>query len=472
MQLIKIVGIGFGGYKQLSIEAWEVINEKLPLYTRTSNHPLIKSLIDKGFKIKTFDDIYNKAADHNELIDSIVDCLKEAANNSPIVYLVPGSPTMGDMVTKRLSKLNNISIISGGGIGEQILAKANFFSEDYRRISCAEINVNNLSLNYDLIIDQIEDNFNLNELKLKLLELYPENHSVYISNDLEKEDILKKELYELDRDIIVNPYTVILIPAIKGLDKERHDFTDLLEIIKILRAPKGCPWDAEQTHMSILNNLTEETYELIAAFKNDDRDEIIEELGDLMMQIIFHAQIATEIGDYNIYDIISKIVNKLYFRHPHVFGEINVDNSQEVLYNWDILKKIEKNETTVSDSMNKTKGLPALIRSQKISTKARKLGFDWESVDGVLDKISEELIEVKTAISKDANIAEEIGDLFFSTVSLCSFLNLDAEEILQTACEKFIKRFSKMESISKEQNINLEDLTYELWDKLWNEAKL
>ncbi len=262
---------------------------------------------------------------------------------------------------------------------------------------------------------------------------------------------------------------------INGFDfKSEYRIDDLLKIMGYLRAPGGCPWDAEQTHESIKKNLIEETYEVIEAINKNDRELLLEELGDLLMQVVFHAQMEKEIGSFNFDDVCNGVCKKLIERHPHVFGEVNVSSVDDVLTNWDNIKRKSKGQKKGSETMlTVPRELPALMRASKIQQKAAKLGFDWSEISGALDKLTEEIQELKDALAcKDAaNASMELGDLLFSAVNVSRFMNADAEESLTASTDKFIFRFQKLEALAKERDIDLEKASLSEMDKLWDEIK-
>lgn len=256
--------------------------------------------------------------------------------------------------------------------------------------------------------------------------------------------------------------------------KDKYNIDDLLGIMAVLRAPGGCPWDAEQTHESIRKDFIEETYEVIEAINKKDKVLLEEELGDVLLQVVFHSQIAKEEGSFDFSDVCDGICKKLIERHPHVFGEVEVNGSEDVLKNWDEIKRKSKRQKTQGSSMLKVpKELPALMRSQKIQSKAKKAGFDWEEIGGAFEALESEIKELKEAIiteNKD-DITEEFGDLLFSCVNIARFLDVDSEEALNISTEKFISRFLEVEKMAEERNIDMKSSTIEELDKLWIEAK-
>ena len=256
--------------------------------------------------------------------------------------------------------------------------------------------------------------------------------------------------------------------------KERYNLSDLRKIMEILRAPGGCPWDREQTHESIRSNMIEEAYEVIDAIDRCDQDGLREELGDVLMQVVFHARMEEEKGGFNFDDVVDGVCKKLVYRHPHVFGNVNASSTEQVLRNWDALKKAEKSQKTVTESMvSLPKGLPALIKSAKVQQKAARVGFDWPDVTGALEKVEEELSELKQAIAQNNPQAceEELGDLLFSAVNVSRFLHIDAEQSLSAAARKFVDRFRIVEILSREKGLKMEELSLTELDRLWDEAK-
>ena len=256
--------------------------------------------------------------------------------------------------------------------------------------------------------------------------------------------------------------------------KESYDVRDLVEIMRILRAPGGCPWDAEQTHESIKKNLIEETYEVIEAINKNDKELLCEELGDLLMQVVFHAQMERESGEFDFDAVSDGVCKKLIERHPHVFGEVSISGVDDVLTNWDAIKRKSKGQKSTTESMlSVPRELPALMRATKLQKKAADVGFDWDDVSGALDKLEEEISELRQAIdNKDsANISEELGDVLFSAVNVSRFVKTDAEEALTASSDKFLSRFTEVEKLAKERNIDMKSAGIDELDKLWDEAK-
>ncbi len=256
--------------------------------------------------------------------------------------------------------------------------------------------------------------------------------------------------------------------------KNSYDVQDLLEIMKILRSPGGCPWDAQQTHESIKKDLIEETYEVIEAINKDDKELLCEELGDLLLQVAFHTCIEQEAGVFDFGAVSDGICKKLIERHPHVFGQVEVSGVDDVLTNWNAIKMKTKKQKTTTDSMlSVPRELPALMRATKLQKKAANIGFDWSDVSGALDKLEEEIAELRQAIenSDGENMTEELGDVLFSAVNVSRFIKTDAEEALTAASDKFLSRFTVVEKLADERGIDMKSASLDVLDALWDEAK-
>ncbi|MEF9971492.1 MAG: nucleoside triphosphate pyrophosphohydrolase [Oscillospiraceae bacterium] len=256
--------------------------------------------------------------------------------------------------------------------------------------------------------------------------------------------------------------------------KSEYNVDDFRKIIEILRAPGGCPWDREQTHKSIRRNLLEEAYEVCEAIDEQNPEHLREELGDVLMQVIFHARIEEEGGSFNLDDVADGACKKLIYRHPHVFGNVEVSGSEQVLRNWDELKRQEKSQTTVTKTMTDVaESLPALWRAEKIQKKAKKVGFDWADIQGAMDKLSEEIAEFKQAqAEKDPqHIEEELGDLLFTLVNVARFEGLDPEAALHKSCEKFIRRFNYIEETAAKRGSELSEMTLPQMEEIYDEGK-
>lgn len=254
--------------------------------------------------------------------------------------------------------------------------------------------------------------------------------------------------------------------------KERYNYEDLLKIIHILRQPDGCPWDRVQTHTSIRRDLLEEAYEAAEAIDLDDPVLMQEELGDVLMQVVFHADIETDAGRFTMADVVDETAKKLIYRHPHVFGDAHEDSPESVLVSWDALKRREKGQRTTGDAIDSVaRSLPGLWRAEKIQKKAAKDGFDWPDISGALEKLDEEVAELRRAAAGDGDVFEELGDVLFAAVKVARFAGVDAEDAIAATCEKFIRRYRGVEELAARQEKTVPELPLEEKIGLWEQAK-
>lgn len=253
--------------------------------------------------------------------------------------------------------------------------------------------------------------------------------------------------------------------------KRNYTFDDLIDIMKVLRGENGCPWDKAQSHQSIKYALLEEACEAMESLDKKEPDNFADELGDVLLQVVFHSQIASENGTFTIDDVLYHICNKLITRHTHIFGDDKTSNSKEALDVWEANKKLEKGLSSQTEIMRDVCSyLPQLIRAEKVQKKAAKVGFDWDSIDGAYDKLKEEIDEVKLAKSQE-DTEEELGDILFSCVNVARFLNVNPEEALKKATDKFIDRFEQVENMAISDGKKLENMTLAEMDALWDKAK-
>ncbi len=254
-----------------------------------------------------------------------------------------------------------------------------------------------------------------------------------------------------------------------SLTEDMSQFATLVAIIARLRAADGCPWDKQQTHASLREDLLEECYEVLEALDEGNTGELCVELGDLLLQVVFHAQIAAEAGEFELGDVVSSITTKLIHRHPHVFGSTQVKDAEEVLLNWEVLKQEERGADS-SMLASVPKQMPALSYSQEVQRRVAQVGFDWEDIDGVIDKLAEEIGEFKRADSQQRQ-AQEFGDLLFTLANIARRLGIDLEVALRETNQRFYRRFTDMEQACRQRGLKLRELSFDEQNVLWEEAK-
>lgn len=479
--MLKIMGLGPGAYEALTIGALKELKNNKNIYFRTEKHHTVDFLKDEGIKFESYDHAYEKYDSFDDVYKYIAeDLITKIKDDEDLIYAVPGHPLVAEK-----SVINLIELCKENNIQYEVLPAVSFVDammealqvdpiEGVKIIDAFDMKNQILDKRVGTIITQVYNNFIASEVKLRLLEGYEDDTEIIFVRAAGVEgleSIRKIPLYELDWQEDIDYLTSIYIPKDLG---NKKDFQDLLDIIETLRNPGGCPWDREQTHESLKSALLEECYEVIDAIENKDEDALIEELGDVLLQVVFHASIGKEDGYFDIMDVIGGISNKMINRHPHVFGNEEANTSEQVLVNWDEIKKEEKGIKTLTEEMqNIAKSLPATTRAYKVQKKAKKVGFDWDDVNCAMDKVKEELNEIKEVYNcEDKSIIEgEVGDLLFACINVARFLEVDGELALDKTIKKFIKRFSYIENEAIKNNKNLKDMTLEEMDKLWEEAK-
>ena len=394
MGSIKVVGLGPGDFGYITMESWELMQGAENLYLRTAKHPTVPMLAERGISFATYDSFYEEAEDFAHLYQRIADDLiRKAQSGMDIVYAVPGSPMVAEKTVVLLREKAaglagradevKLDILPGMSFVEVLYGKLGIDPIDGLTIIDAE---DFASLPVDmptgLVVTQVYNRQIASDAKLSLMEVLPDEYPVtYIHKlGMPDESIREIPLYELDRQPDIDYLTSLYIRPYPK--KPEFDLTPLQDIIKTLREPGGCPWDIAQTHESIRRNLIEETYEVLEAIDLEDYDLLCEELGDLLMQVVFHARMAEEAGEFSMQDVVEGVTEKLVRRHPHVFGDVQAADAGSALISWEAVKKEEKKERkSLLDGV--PKDLPALMAAQKLQGKAAKAGFDWEAPEPV-----------------------------------------------------------------------------------------
>jgi tetrapyrrole methylase family protein / MazG family protein len=483
---IEILGLGAGDLEQLPVGVYKKLLNASSVFLRTKEHPVIADLEKEGLSYTSFDSVYEKHDQFEEVYEEIVQALLKKAESDAIVFAVPGHPLVAERAVQLLlayGPARNIEIIIGGG---QSFIDALFTAlkidpiEGFQLLDGTSLNKAQLQIDQHMIVSQVYDQFIASNVKLTLMEKLPDDYPVYIvtAAGSSQEIIEEVPLYELDRNVSINNLTSVYIPPVKEEQILLKNFSKLREIIAELRSPTGCPWDREQTHETLKKYLIEETYEVIDAINSEDIDHLVEELGDVLLQVMLHAQIGEDDGYFSIDDIIEGLSAKMIRRHPHVFGNAEADNAEEALINWQEIKKQEKGDVHVPASLLEgvSMALPNLLRAFELQKKAAKVGFDWQEITPALEKVKEELEEFMNELDGTvegmARAKGEFGDLLFAFVNVARFLKIHPEEALFETNEKFTRRFQFVEEKVMGSGRTFEEHTLEQLDQYWDEAKL
>ena len=446
------------------------------LFVQTQRTPCVLPLTQAGLHFTSMDDLYEHAEDFDALNAAIAERLLAACAEGDVVYAVPGSG-IGEALGQLSERARNAGVtvytLSGAGYANSALSGTDMRSDSIV-IAAATALPAELNPYVPLAVEEIDTRIRAGEVKLALSEYYPDEHTVrFCSMDADGAYMAKTiQLCELDRQKEYAATTVLFVPPAELLALSRFGYEDLERIMHRLRAPGGCPWDREQTHDSLKKTMIEECYETLDAIDRKDDAGLCEELGDVLLQCVFHAEIAQEQARFTGRDVTTGIVQKLIYRHPHIFGTSQADTAEAVLTKWEQLKKVEKHFDTQSEVLRAVpKNLPALMRAYKLQKKAAQVGFDWENAEQAFPKLAEETDELYRAMRGDGNTAEEAGDLLFAAVNVARLLHIDPEEALSNACEKFTQRFCSMEELALANGRSLESMTLFEQDELWKTVK-
>jgi len=477
---ITILGLGPGDAKHLTREAWEWLSAIPEVYLRTRQHPLV-GFLPASLVVHSFDELYETSTTFEEVYAAIVEQVLElGARPQGVTYAVPGHPYIaeasGPEIVRRAREAGMaVRVIEGVSFIEPVFCALGL--DPFPRtalIDALELGaLHHPSFPPDMpaLITQIYNRIIASQVKLTLNAVYPDEHSVILVHaaGTSAQVIEQIPLYQIDRSAHIDLLTALYLPPLEaGSSLEAFQ-----EVVARLRAPDGCPWDREQTHLSLRRYLLEETYEALQALDAEDAWKMREEFGDLLLQILLHAQIGAEDGEFTMAEIIETIKRKIIYRHPHVFGDVKVGGVTGVLRNWQKLKDEER-----AASGEEVKGilegvprlLPALAQAQEIQERATRVGFDWAEIGAVIAKVNEELAEVQSAEGDDQR-EKELGDLLFAVVNLARWHRADAESALRMTNEKFRSRFAYIERMAKKQGKDLMQMSLDEMDVLWEEAK-
>ena len=480
---ITIIGLGPGDGRLLTREAWEVLSQTPQLYVRTAWHPAVADL-PPTVTIHSFDHLYETADDFTAVYAQIVRHLLATAQTADVAYAVPGHPFVGEATTPALVRGAaeagiSIRIIEGLSFVEPMLSALNLHTgwavdgmEGVQVWDALDV----LGQDYPLLhtdrpalVGQVYSTAVASDLKLSLTAVYPDEHPVALIHSAGGAEAVVEQLllYEIDRTPHTNHLTSLYLPPLP----RPSDLTALAQAVATLRGPHGCPWDQEQTPQSMRADFLEEVSELLTALDQDDPEAVCEELGDVLLHLTMQAQMAAEEGLFTLPEVIAGITDKIIRRHPHVWGEVQAQDSGQVVQNWAAIKaqeKAHKPSQSVLDNLPAT--LPALAQSQKLQKRVRKVGFDWASIAGVYEKLQEEVLELQEA-QTTAERTLELGDVLFVVVNLAKWLGVDAEIALREANLRFSGRFRLVEQLAAERGLLLAELDEPALTALWLEAK-
>jgi tetrapyrrole methylase family protein/MazG family protein len=476
---IIILGLGPGAPEQLTRQAWEHLQTIEEIFLRTSQHPTIQAF-PSSLNVISFDHLYDSSERFEDVYSKIIDeVIRLGQRPEGVTYAVPGHPFVAEAtspaIVKRAREMGiPVTVIEGLSFLEPTFTALG--EDPFPRMAFADaLELSNRQTppfppSEPALIAQIYSRAVAADVKLTLNSVFPDEHPVKLVHaaGTPQEIVEELKLYEIDRSRHLGLLSSLFIPPLP-VDTAFEDFQ---EIVARLRAPDGCPWDREQTHASLRQHLLEEAYETLEAMDSNDPQAMCEEFGDLLLQIVLNAQIASEEGEFSMADILQGINQKIVRRHPHVFGEVHVEGVDGVLKNWEKLKEKERADNHTEKGLldGVPKSMPSLVIGQEYQDRAARVGFDWDSIEPVWAKVAEEMEEVRTA-EDDESQAKELGDLLFAVVNLIRWFKVDAESALRLANQRFYKRFKYIEKRAVEVGRKLTDMTLSEMDEWWNEAK-
>jgi tetrapyrrole methylase family protein/MazG family protein len=483
---ITVLGLGPAGLDLLTHASRAALSQSGRLILRTERHPAAAELRDQGVSFESLDALYQQTGSFADLYPRLAGRVLQAAAEGPVTYAVPGHPLLGEesvrLVLQRAAEADKsvrvLPALSFADVVAPALAAAGEQPDltEWQVADGAALDRVWWDPSRPALVFQVDDSAAASRVKLALSAEYPEDWSVCVvrrAGDPAGEEVRRLPLFELDRPAAgeYDHLSTVYVPPLPP-ERRRPDFQRFVDVVAQLRAPDGCPWDREQTHASLKRYLLEEGYEVLEAIDSEDPEKLSEELGDLMLQVLMHAQIAREAGYFDLRDVIGTIVEKLVRRHPHVFGDLSVEDADEVLRNWDAIKQQEKPErTSVLDGVPRE--LPALMKALEVSKRVVRVGFEWPKLDDVLAKLDEEVAELRAELPHGGRerLRDEIGDLLFTVVNVARWLKVDPEEALRQMVERFSRRFRDVERMAAAEGRALTDMGITELDRLWEQAK-
>lgn len=451
----------------ITLNAKEALDGATRIIARTGSGDSFNSL--SGYSVETLDYVYEKSRNFDTLNKNLASAVIKAAAQSPVCYCVDGAVCEDESCKIILSKHKDCQVLDGVSKAARAYSLSRMSSGEVARVSA--YGVKNLKSCRAVCVYDIDCEYAASEVKQRLSDIFGEET---FCSFVRGNQVKKIKIYEIDRQKTYGSDCAVTCEEAEFLKKSRYDYADLEYMIKLLRAPGGCPWDRAQTSQSIKKNMIEEAYELVDAIERDDLDGMEEETGDVLLQAAFHSVMEEEKGEFNGADAITRVIKKLIFRHSHIFGGDKAEDDTEALAVWERNKKQEKGQTTYSDSVVAVpKNMPACMRAQKVGKRSAKCGMDFLSPVSAAEKLWEEINELLVACKEEnaADIFEESGDVLFSAVNVCRLAGADCEEALQAASDKFIKRFSSFEELATQNGEKIEEMDPSRRDYYWALAK-
>ncbi len=481
MNKIVVIGLGASDLEQLPLGIYKKLLQAENLYVRTEQHPVLQELKAEGVTWKSFDTLYEKNDRFEDVYSAIVEELLQLSNENTIIYAVPGHPLVAEQTVQLLIEAEKdgrvqLEIEGGQSFLDPIFNALRIDPiEGFQLLDGTSLHRDDLHMNAHLLIGQVYDSFSASEVKLTLMEKYPDDYEVTLvtAAGSTQEKLQKVPLYEIDRVMTLDNLTTLYVPPVKEMENRIKEWQTFREIIATLRGPDGCPWDKEQTHSSLKKYAIEEVYELLQAIDEEDDDHLVEELGDVLLQVFLHAQIGEDEGYFSMEDVLASVAEKMIRRHPHVFGDVKVENTEDVSRNWQEIKENEQSVSSDSILDGEWRADSSLLTSFNYQKRAAKFGFDWPEVSEAWKKFEEELAEWKEELKEGSKETQtdELGDVLFTIVNLARFYGLSPELAMMQANNKFKRRFQYIEKRVAEGRGEFSLYSLEELDEFWNEAK-
>ncbi|MFJ7738654.1 nucleoside triphosphate pyrophosphohydrolase [Lysinibacillus sp. NPDC097287] len=481
MNTLTVIGLGAGDFDQLQMGVYKKLKAAKKLYVRTVDHPVLDELAAEGLQFESFDGVYEKHGTFQPVYEEISDLLIEATAAGNVMYAVPGHPLVAEQTVQLLiaaAEAGKVNLVIEGGQSflDPIFGALKIDPiEGFQLLDGTSFNMHDINMRQHILIAQVYDTFSASEVKLTLMEKYDDEYPVTVvtAAGSSQEKLITVPLYELDQSVEVDNLTTIYVPPVKSQEGALRDWATFRQIIATLRGPNGCPWDQKQTHESLKKYLLEEAHEYLAAVDAEDDFAMIEELGDVLLQVFLNAQIGEDLGYFTLEDVLASISEKMIRRHPHVFSDVSVEDADDVIANWEAIKAEEKGTSDKPLLDEEYRASSSLQTAYNYQKRAAKVGFDWPDVAGAWDKFAEEWQEFRDEVTTGSaeTRLDEFGDVLFTLVNLARFYKLSPEEAMLHANEKFARRFGYVEEKVIESGKPFSAYTLEQLDAFWDEAK-